>query len=255
MQLVIDEQKSIIDEYQRLETIKKTLDGVILHDLKSPMFMIRSVAKLIINDQTMDIAEIKEFVDDIYTTVNKSINFINSVLALVKIEQGKAKLSCENFLLLDTLNYIKRNFQQNTLHDNQRLKIRFGDNPLEAMDKLNSFSGEENLIRSTFVNLIKNAFEAIPEDTEPDKKVVKLTISFRRHEPNFLHFDIHNPGVIPEELRIDFFGKFKTAGKKAGTGLGTYSAAMIVRHHGGTIDFTTDESEGTHLLIKLPIYH
>ncbi len=40
--------------------------------------------------------------------------------------------------------------------------------------------------------------------------------------------------------------------KKDGTGLGTYSAFLITRAHGGRIWFTSEEDEGTHLLVEIP---
>jgi len=65
--------------------------------------------------------------------------------------------------------------------------------------------------------------------------------------------DIHNQGAVPESIRDRFFERYVTYGKQYGTGLGTYSAMLIARAHGGNISFTTSREEGTHLLVTLPV--
>ena len=65
--------------------------------------------------------------------------------------------------------------------------------------------------------------------------------------------DIHNKGVIPEDIRMRLFDPYTTSGKKGGTGLGTYSALLVVRSHQGDIHFTTSQKEGTHMVVELPV--
>ena len=48
------------------------------------------------------------------------------------------------------------------------------------------------------------------------------------------------------------FRKYTTSGKEHGTGLGTYSAAMIARTLGGDITFATSEEAGTSVFVTLP---
>jgi signal transduction histidine kinase len=64
--------------------------------------------------------------------------------------------------------------------------------------------------------------------------------------------DIHNFGVVPEEIRANFFSKYVTFGKKGGTGLGTFSAKLITDTLGGEISFTTSEEMGTTVTVVLP---
>ena len=103
--------------------------------------------------------------------------------------------------------------------------------------------GEEGHLKTLFRNLIKNALEAAPPGSS-------VTINARITE----HFelDIHNLGEVPAEIRGKFFERYSTSGKPGGTGLGTYSAMLIVRAHGGKIGFTTSGEAGTHLVLRLP---
>jgi signal transduction histidine kinase len=63
---------------------------------------------------------------------------------------------------------------------------------------------------------------------------------------------IHNAGAVPEDMRDRFFEKYATSGKTDGTGLGTYSAQLIATAHGGRVEFTTSEEEGTTVTVFLP---
>jgi len=106
-------------------------------------------------------------------------------------------------------------------------------------------SGEYRLLQNLFANLIKNAIEASPLN-----KGVRVDIDSQ--DENTAMIQIHNLGVVPENIRDRFFDRYTTSGKKSGTGLGTYSAKLITRTHNGNIRFETDETMGTILFVTLP---
>ncbi|MCP4757778.1 MAG: ATP-binding protein, partial [Proteobacteria bacterium] len=64
---------------------------------------------------------------------------------------------------------------------------------------------------------------------------------------------IHNAGAIPEEIRDTFFDKYVTFDKMGGTGLGTYSAKLMVETIGGGIGLETSAKDGTTITVTLPI--
>jgi len=67
-----------------------------------------------------------------------------------------------------------------------------------------------------------------------------------------LNVAIANAGAVPQSIRSRFFEKYATAGKKDGTGLGTYGARLIAETHGATIAMTTSETRGTVVSIAFP---
>ncbi len=77
-----------------------------------------------------------------------------------------------------------------------------------------------------------------------------MTISINQNEAH--QIIIHNFGVIPKEIRERFFERYVTSRKQGGTGVGTYSALLIAKTHGGDITFTSSEDKGTQLIITLP---
>jgi len=83
------------------------------------------------------------------------------------------------------------------------------------------------MVHAILVNLIKNALEALPG---PGETTVSISLDGQ------VRVDIANPGEVPAEVRDRFFEKYATAGKDAGTGLGTYSARLMARAMGGDVE-------------------
>jgi signal transduction histidine kinase len=104
--------------------------------------------------------------------------------------------------------------------------------------------GERLYLSDLFANLIRNAVEA-------SEKGDSVTVRVASHDDGYT-VDIHNTGVVPAEIREVFFERYATSGKKGGTGLGTYVAALITRVHQGDIRFSSEEGEGTHVAVSLP---
>ncbi|MDH5681688.1 MAG: ATP-binding protein, partial [Spirochaetota bacterium] len=103
--------------------------------------------------------------------------------------------------------------------------------------------GERILLESLFGNLLKNAMEASPEGG-------KVTV-YLDNADNHNIIRIHNHGVIPDHVQERFFERYVTS-KKNGTGIGTYSAYLITKTHGGMISFQSNKSDGTTLKVILP---
>jgi len=102
--------------------------------------------------------------------------------------------------------------------------------------------GDEHLFYSVLANLIKNAIEASPQN---EVITVKL-----KHE-NVFTISIHNKGAVPDDLRKTFFDKYSTSRKERGTGLGTYSAKLMVKTMKGRIQMDSSEKIGTTITITI----
>ncbi len=103
--------------------------------------------------------------------------------------------------------------------------------------------GDKNSLIQVFLNLIKNACEAVPAKGGH----VSLTTSYRQgvriasvnnNEMLYLPLEIciidNGPG-IPDDIKSDIFDPFVTT-KNGGTGLGLSLVAKIIADHGGLIE-------------------
>ncbi len=100
-----------------------------------------------------------------------------------------------------------------------------------------------------FINIIKNAIQALPEGNG------RITLSTRyREDTNSVHIECRDTGegIPPGKIR-DIFKPFFTMKKPGeGTGLGLYISHEIIKRHEGDISVTSEEGKGTVFAIELP---
>ena len=105
------------------------------------------------------------------------------------------------------------------------------------------------------VNLVVNAAQAISEVVDRSDEKGTIAISTRR-DGDWIEIRIRDTGPgIPEQYRSRVYDQFFTT-KPTGVGTGQGLAiaySTIVHQHRGTIDFETQQGEGTTFIIRLPI--
>ena len=105
---------------------------------------------------------------------------------------------------------------------------------------------DENQLRQVFLNLVRNAAEALGE-----RGGGTLTIrSSLAAESVVVSLQDNGPGIAAADLPQIFDPFFST--KKGGTGLGLALTQQIVHEHGGTIEVSSIEGSGTTFRIELP---
>ena len=229
-----------ISERKKDELFRENVERIVRHDIKGPLINLFSLAQLsLVGD--MDAAA-KEALPQIMQGIRQIILLIDAAEPLLLMEKGsyspRKKIFCLQPMLCtikENLNILAKQFKSNIVLQT--------DTDIPARCETLLFA-EEFLIEDMLMNLIKNAVEA----SAAEKPV---TIAYRE-EQAMLTITIHNHGTVPESIRDRFFEKDVTAGKTYGTGLGTYSAQLIAKAHGGGITFTTSETEGTTVTVRLP---
>jgi two-component system nitrogen regulation sensor histidine kinase GlnL len=118
------------------------------------------------------------------------------------------------------------------------------------------FRGDSHLLTRLFLNLIKNAAEAVGNHGQIDIRSrigaeVHLTKPGSRPVPFVVVDIIDNGKGIPHEHLEQIFMPFFTS-KSKGIGLGLATCQKIVAEHDGFIKVTSHEGEGTTFSISLP---
>jgi len=110
-------------------------------------------------------------------------------------------------------------------------------------------------INQVVLNLVVNAAHAIADKVQRTGAVGKITVSTRVDNDHVVIAIGDTGGGIPEEIRPRIFDPFfttKEVGRGTGQGL-SIARNVIVKSHGGELDFTTEIGKGTTFYIRLPI--
>lgn len=100
-------------------------------------------------------------------------------------------------------------------------------------------------IRQVFYNLIKNAYQAIPNGGGSVTLRTYLT-------DNDFCVDVSDTGTgISHEAMGTLFEPFHTT-KKSGNGLGLLIVRRIIRDHGGSLRIASEPGEGTQITVQIP---
>lgn len=104
---------------------------------------------------------------------------------------------------------------------------------------------DANKILRVFINLIKNAIDAMP-----DKGKLEIT---SRQTKNWVKIIFADTGIgIPDDILLKLFSPLVTT-KAQGMGFGLAICKRIVETHGGNITVKTKLNKGTTFTVALPI--
>ena len=207
------------------------LAGMIGHDLRNPLTAIKNAVYYVDRKQgtSMD-PKTKEM----FKVINSSINHANKIIDNLLEYSKEISLEIEEATPKSLLDYILLMIQIPT---HIRIHERAQDQPILWVDS--------NKMERVFVNLIKNAIDAMPEKGT-------LEISSRQIGEN-VEFTFTDSGMgMSEQTKAKLFMPLFTT-KAQGMGFGLAICKRIVEAHGGKISVDTILGKGTTFTVTLPI--
>jgi len=231
-----------VTELRRLEQIKEDVERIVRHDLKAPLNGIINIPQLLLDDNNLTLEQ-RQMLSMIEASGKKMLRQVNSSLELYKIESGTYRpqaLKCDPIKLVrDNIDILSKGMGI----EPGLVIIR----EHAAMDGKNSipFTTDGLLLDIILMNLLRNAVEASDEGAQVFVDLFEDSEEFT--------IAISNGRSVPVEIRETFFEKYTTAGKRGGTGLGTYSAALMTRAIGGKIEMETSNEAWTRVTVRIPM--
>ncbi len=231
-----------VTEQHALARLREDVERIARHDIKSPLTGIVGLARALLRDENLS-ARQKALVEAMGEAGEQVLALLNTSLDLLAMERGEYRPPQEILDLSEILGRVESRLDP--LIRRKRLSLAYlrQGRPWPASEPC-PLRGDPRHLETLFANLLKNAFEAAPSGS-------RISVSLEPLD-GFWEVAVHNEGCVPEPVRGRFFEKYSTAGKPGGTGLGTYSARLIARAHGGDVAMETSETEGTRVRVRLP---
>jgi two-component system nitrogen regulation sensor histidine kinase GlnL len=240
-------RKELEEDLQRADRlgIVGTLAAGLAHEIRNPLGGIRGAAQLLKRALDHD-SSLLEYANIMIREVDRVDKLIEQLLDLAR--PAKLELTAVNI--------------HEVLEDVLLLETHTAEAPPIAVKKrfdpsLPPIRGDREQLTQVFLNLVKNAFQAMPRGgflTVATRLETDFHIRGQGTDRSrWIWVDIEDEGVgIKEEDLPHIFSPFFTT-KNNGTGLGLAACYRIVKEHGGLIRVESIEGKGTTFRISLVV--
>jgi signal transduction histidine kinase len=214
------------------------LASIVAHEIRNPLNALaigseRLVRKLKAPGD-LDPAQALQMVKSQQYEVRRINDYIEQYLKISRVPRIKPRRIDLNKLVADLLEFVEMEGGRLKIELHSRLSAR----PVIAM-------ADEDQMRQVLLNLILNAFQAMPDGGEVEVETMAM-------EDGVIVVIRDNGQGIAKEDMDKIFQPFYTT-RDGGTGLGLAICARIVGEHGGNLSCESEVGYGTTFRISLPI--
>ncbi len=233
-----------LTDLRRLERVRKDFVANVSHELKTPVSAIRMLVETLIEDEKMEPAEHRRFLERAGDQAVRMSSLIDDLLTLSRVESAEAR---PEHVLLDLREPVEDSVEALTAAAQTRevtLETSLPGEPVEVRADAES-------LRQAAGNLIDNAVKYSPSG---GRVAVKLRSEGREA---IVEVSDSGPGIGPEHLdRI--FERFYRVDKArsremGGTGLGLAIVRHIAIAHGGRVAVESALGKGSVFRLHLPL--
>lgn len=229
---------------------REDVERIARHDIKTPLGSLAAAPALLRAGHQVSPGD-EAVLGMMEKAAKRALDMVNLSLDLYRMERGEYVFHPHAVNLGEVLSSVVMDLGVHAQSKGVTVHIArvqaSGNTPRgSAADRGNGVSvwvqAQDALLYSIVANLTKNAIEAAP-----DQSCVTMAVC----DGPVVSLAIHNQGAVPEALRETFFTKYSTIGKGDGTGLGTYSSALLARVQGGSLRMESSGPKGTTLFLTL----
>ncbi|MEW6327612.1 MAG: PAS domain S-box protein [Thermodesulfobacteriota bacterium] len=236
------QQREQMIHSEKLATVGLIASGI-AHEIGTPLNIISGNAEFLL----ADLPEQHPMREELETIIDQCQRISDQVKSLLDFARPSslefAPLNI-NEIIHDTLRLLKHMIKPD--HNLQ----------LNLTPDLPPLMGDKYRLRQLFINLLLNAFQAMP--TGGSLKISTGLIPASRAskiEGPYVEIKIQDSGqgIEKENLKSIFDPFFTTKAIGQGTGLGLAVCLRIVKDHGGSIEVESVVNKGTTFIIRLPL--
>lgn len=240
----IELEQQVEERTKQLEVINDELESFsysVSHDLRTPLRAISGYSNLLIEDHLDQLnSEGREFIDIIQSEVSRMGRLIDDLLAFSKLSRtGMQEIEfCMDDLVKKCIDEV------NQVSADQNTPIEVGE--------LQSVTGDPNLLKQVWINLISNAVKYRRKDVNPEIKISRNEDA----ENKRIIFSIQDNGVgFDMKYKDKLFGVFQrlhSDDEFEGTGIGLALVQRIVNRHKGEVWADSKPGVGSVFYFSIP---
>jgi len=201
----------------------------IAHEIRNPLTSLKGFLQLIVSGRKNN----NSYYDIMNAELDRIEDIVSELLMLSKPQVYELTYQDLRVMMRDTVTLLET---QAILH-NIGIEAEYGTDPLWIY-------GVENQVKQVFINVIKNAIEAMS-----DGGTIGIKLS-REHDGVYVRIRDEGPGIDEDQLAK--MGQPFYTTKEKGTGLGLMVSYKIVDNHQGKINVKSELGKGTLFEIMLP---
>jgi PAS domain S-box-containing protein len=229
-----------VTDRKALERLKEDVEQIMRHDLKSPLNGIIGIPQLLLEDGNLTEQQ-ETLVRLVESTGYRILGMVDHSLDLFKMETGVYEYVPAEVDAVEVVETVLNDHTGPARTKTVSLELSVDRTGRGPDCRIRS---DKDLLYRMLSNFVANAVDASPSGGTVEVILEGSPCRVLR---------IRNKGAVPAEIRDQFFEKYKTWGKRRGTGLGTYSSKLMadVMGYGLRLD-TSDEDDTTVISILLP---
>ncbi len=208
----------------------------IAHEINNPLTSILGFTALLLND-TPESDPRRKDLKIIESEAMRSRDIVRNLLDFARTKEPKREPVEINEVVRDTLALIRYHAEKSNI----LIKEEYQEVPKVPVDA--------NQMKQVFINMIKNALEAMPKGGELGIKTRWLP---KEQQVEILLED-SGCGIRPEHLSKIFDPFFTTKSETIGTGVGLAVCAGIIKRHGGEVRVESTIGQGSRFYVRLPL--
>ena len=238
-------QTNTIFTQKKLESLKSDFIHAFIHNIKSPLGVIKTIIMKLYQGQLDSLPEIKgKFFKTGIIQVENMMNQAEKILTIVKLEKGQSTIVRSHTDIYEMIAELKDKFAvSNDKQVNLHTSVDIDNEKIIYIDKTQ--------IKEAISNLIENAIKY-----SGDSVNIKINCFIVE---NTLHISVTDNGFgISQKDQPTIFEKFERGDavkrKEAkGFGLGLSFVKYVTEAHGGIVSLFSTIGEGSEFTILLPI--
>lgn len=224
-------------------TMQKSFVSNASHELRTPLSTIRAQLEFSLSNERKE-TEYKAVLESVLEDINNLIALSNGLLDLAQVGSGISTPGLKKIRLDELLFQCISELSKKYPHQQMNLKV----NDEQDDERMFIFQGNEQLLRTAFINLLDNACKF--SVNQP----VVIRIGFEEQGISISFID-RGVGVRSAELShiFDPFYRGSNVRKIAGHGIGLSLSQKIVELHHGSLEVLSELGHGTTVAVRLPI--